>query len=545
MALRTVGKYQLVEKISEGGMGELYRASAEGPGGFQRDVALKIIRRTVREDDQFVQMFVEEAKIASMLSHANLVHLYDFGSDGDSHYLCLELVVGKDFAGLLARCKIACEPLSVGLSMFIVEQVALGLHYAHQLVNPAGQPLRLVHRDVSPQNILISYDGEVKLTDFGIAKVQRVERLTQSGVIKGKLRYMSPEQASTGALDRRSDVFGLGLVLWEALSSKKLFDGTSDALVLNQILHESFRPPSVFNDGVSPALDALVMRALERNPRRRFQTAREFAVALADLGRAERRFGDSFALATKMRRLFLDGRPSPKVEPPAQTALTILETDAAPTLAGPPAPPPLPTLVEAEAPTVPKAPPEPAEVHSVVTLPDSLGKARFYGRPAAVWVGLLLLGGLVASGFALRRGAPRERVVEAEVPAPPLSVVPAPSLAVALGPVPEGVAAPTASAPLPAPVAAPKPKPKAVPRPALRAGNLMVVSVRPWVEVWVDRVNRGYSPNRTIPVSAGRHRVTLSNPDADLERHFSIEVPAGGQVVFRGDLRSLEPTTEE
>jgi len=244
--LGQIGKYELLEKISEGGMGELYRARAVGPGGFERVVALKRIRRASEWDQSFIEMFVEEAKVASLLSHQNLVHLYDFGSEGEVHYLAMELVEGRDLAKVLARGRQTRTPLPIGVAVRVAHETLLGLDYLHRLRHK-GEALQLVHRDVSPQNIMLSFDGAVKLTDFGIASVKRQERLTHVGVVKGKLGYLSPEQIADLPIDSRSDLFSLGIVLWECLTGARLFPGSADVEVVRQVLEKPLRPPSAFN----------------------------------------------------------------------------------------------------------------------------------------------------------------------------------------------------------------------------------------------------------------------------------------------------------
>ena len=298
--LGQIGKYELLEKISEGGMGELYRARAVGPGGFERVVALKRIRRASDRDQSFIEMFVEEAKVASLVSHQNLVHLYDFGSEGEVHYLAMEMVEGRDLGKVLARARQLRTSFPIRAAVRVAHQTLLGLDHLHRLRHK-NEPLQLVHRDVSPQNIMLSFDGGVKLTDFGIASMKRQERLTQVGVVKGKLGYLSPEQIADLPIDSRSDLFSLGIVLWECLTGARLFPGTADVDVVRQVLEKPLRPPSAYNSEVSAALDQVVMHALTRDRERRFGSAAEMAQALSNL--PGQMFGEA-GVASEIRRLF-------------------------------------------------------------------------------------------------------------------------------------------------------------------------------------------------------------------------------------------------
>ncbi|MHB1845652.1 MAG: serine/threonine protein kinase [Deltaproteobacteria bacterium] len=575
MPVETLGKYQLVSKISEGGMGVLYRATVEGPGGFRRDVALKVIQATVDSDEQFVQMFFEEAKILSLLSHPNLVTLFDFGSEGKRHYLCLELVVGRDLSKVLAPARSGQADragLGIPFAVRIAEQVALGLDYAHRLVHE-GKRLQLVHRDVSPHNILVGFNGSVKLTDFGIARVRRDVQLTRGGVVKGKLAYMAPEQIQAGVLDRRSDLFALGIVLWEALGGGRLFGAVPQAEIVQNVLNRPIPLPSSRNPEVPKELDAIVMKALERNPRDRWQSGRDFAKALADFAASRSETVDAEGLAHEMARLF------PGEAPPMSGDVTGLSTPARPAVV----PEPLEAL------TLPDHPAEPvvtpvtrasAKATSSAHLPtvtDALGRARFYLRPALLAVAV----GLGAAVVWAQRRAPvpkvepalSERMATGELGAAkplPVNALPAngpPANAVAPNDVaaPKGLVAANGVAPakellpakegvptkevvaakeaVPAKVAAAPHRERRHLRPSGPPGTLRVVNLHPWAEILVDGQSRGYSPQRSLELPAGRHRVALSNPEAAIERRFSLDVKPGELVTLQGDLRTLRPAT--
>ncbi|NRD68363.1 serine/threonine protein kinase, partial [Corallococcus exiguus] len=273
-----VGKYVVRRKLAEGGMAEIFLCTARGPEGFEKEVVIKRVRAFLASDPDFVQMFIAEARLASRLNHANVVQIFDFDKHEDTYYLAMEYVRGCSLWELRKRSKEAMTPMPPVLVAHIGAEVARGLHYAHRLrVN--GELLNLVHRDVTPHNVLVSYDGAVKLTDFGIAKAGN--KLTNPGVLKGKFAYMSPEQARGESVDVRTDVFALGVVLWELLTGGRLFQGDSEIAVLRAVQESTIVPPARLNPDVPPDLDAVICRALERDLSKRFQTAGELERALA------------------------------------------------------------------------------------------------------------------------------------------------------------------------------------------------------------------------------------------------------------------------
>ncbi|QSQ27446.1 protein kinase [Pyxidicoccus parkwayensis] len=298
---RQIGKYVVRRKLAEGGMAEIYLCTARGPEGFEKEVVIKRVRAFLASDPEFVGMFIAEARLASRLNHANVVQIFDFDKHEDTYYLAMEYVRGCSLWELRKRCKELMEPVPPVMVAHIGTEVARGLHYAHRLkVN--GQPLDLVHRDVTPHNVLLSYDGAVKLTDFGIAKAGN--KLTQPGVLKGKFAYMSPEQARGEAVDARTDIFALGVVLWEMLTGGRLFDGDSEVAVLRAVQQSAIPPPARLNPDVPEDLDAVVVRALDRDAAARFQTAGELERALAQCVLKHAKTVDDTDLSAFMRRLF-------------------------------------------------------------------------------------------------------------------------------------------------------------------------------------------------------------------------------------------------
>ncbi|WP_375766050.1 protein kinase [Archangium gephyra] len=297
-----IGKYVVKRKLAEGGMAEIYLATSTGAEGFEKEVVIKRVRSFLSDDESFVQMFIAEARLASGLNHANVVQIFDFAKHEDSYYLAMEYVRGCSLWDLRKRCRekgISVPPVLVA---HIGAQVAAGLHYAHRLKSSDGELVHLVHRDVTPHNVLLSYDGAVKLTDFGIAKASN--KLTQPGVLKGKFAYMSPEQARGEVVDARTDVFALGVVLWEMFTGGRLFDGDSEMAVLRAVQESVIAPPARLNPGVPEELDRVVCTALERDPEARYQSAGELERALAQCVLHCAASVDETDVGTFVRRLF-------------------------------------------------------------------------------------------------------------------------------------------------------------------------------------------------------------------------------------------------
>jgi serine/threonine protein kinase len=283
-AVRTFGKYQILERIATGGMAEIYKARLEGIGGFQRTFAIKRILPHLSANNEYVAMLVDEAKVAGLLSHANIVQILDLGQVDGMWYIAMEFVNGYDLGGVLRRASVRGLRLPVPHCCFLAIELLKGLEYAHQRqVMRGGRPvpLNIIHRDVSPPNILLSRQGEVKLTDFGIARASLKAMETQAGVIKGRFDYMSPEQAAGAKdLDQRSDLFSAGVVLYEALCGEHPFRTDSELTTLERVREGNFRPVREANPEVPPALEAIVEKALCVDRRERFPTATAFKEAL-------------------------------------------------------------------------------------------------------------------------------------------------------------------------------------------------------------------------------------------------------------------------
>ncbi len=302
------GRYHLLERIGKGGMAEVFRAIAGGAEGWTRQFVVKRIRPEKSQSREFIRMFCQEARLCALLHHPNIVQVYDFGQIDGSYFLAMEYLRGKDLSTVLRAVRAAKEALSPGLAAFIAQQAASGLHHAHTLVDGNGQLVRIVHRDVTPSNIMLLRSGGVKILDFGIAKDVGQEEAeiveTEAGQVKGKLAYLAPEQVRNLPLDGRADLFALGVVLWEMLTGQRLFSADSEFQTMRNVLTQPVPLPSSVRPGVSPALDAIVARALERDRVRRYLTAADMAADLEQVVHSERFLGQ--AIPELIQKLFGD-----------------------------------------------------------------------------------------------------------------------------------------------------------------------------------------------------------------------------------------------
>ena len=270
------GQYVIEEHIATGGMADVYKARMMGMEGFQKTVAIKRILGNLTDSDDFVRMFIDEAKLAAQLNHNNIIHIYDLGKVDRSHYIAMEYIEGHDLRSILELCRQRDVRMPIELALYVTNLLASALDYAHKKHDFEDRALGLVHRDVSPQNVLISFDGDIKLCDFGIAKAASKASHTRSGALKGKLQYMSPEQAWGKDIDHRSDIFSLGLVLYEMLTNEKVFSGTSELSVLEQVRDPIITAPSMKNADVDSEVDRIIFLALNADRDERYQSAEDF-----------------------------------------------------------------------------------------------------------------------------------------------------------------------------------------------------------------------------------------------------------------------------
>jgi serine/threonine protein kinase len=298
------GKYFLLERINVGGMAEVFKAKTVGVEGFERIVALKRILPSIAEDEEFITMFIDEAKIAVQLQHANIAQIFDLGKVEDSYFIALEFVNGRDLRSIFEDLRKVKQSMPIPQVCYLVMQLCEGLDYAHNKRDTQGRELLLVHRDISPQNVLLGYDGEVKLIDFGIAKAAGKASKTQAGILKGKFGYMSPEQVRGLPIDRRSDIFALGIVLYEMLTGERLFIGESDFSTLEKVRNVEIVPPSSFNSQIPAKLETIVLKALEKDVEDRYQNAIDLHDDLQLFLHSTGLFSSRKDLSAWMRRTF-------------------------------------------------------------------------------------------------------------------------------------------------------------------------------------------------------------------------------------------------
>jgi len=300
------GRYQLIAPLASGGMADIYLASVGGIGGFEKLVVLKCILPSLAKDPRFVKMLLNEARLAAILEHPNIVQVFDVGCIEGQYYIAMEYLSGEALNTLLGACRKREQLPPVEMAAAIVMQAAEGLHYAHNLVGKDGASLNIIHRDVSPQNIFVLYNGAIKVVDFGIAKARTTDNQTRTGAIKGKIAYMSPEQVLGEDLDARSDVFSLGIVLWECLTCRRLFKKDTEYSLMETIVREVPPSPVVFVPGLPAPLVAITEKALKRNRTDRFASAAEMRAALAGFLRGWPQTADTVAVGQWMQTVFAD-----------------------------------------------------------------------------------------------------------------------------------------------------------------------------------------------------------------------------------------------
>ncbi|MBE7448908.1 MAG: serine/threonine protein kinase [Kofleriaceae bacterium] len=311
-----LGRYELIRRLATGGMAELYLARAGGISGFEKLVALKRILPQYAQHEDFVRMFLDEARLTATIQHANVAQVYDIGQCDDGLFFTMEFVHGADLRTVLHALARRGQAMPLADALTIAIGAAAGLHAAHERCAADGAPLGIIHRDVTPSNVLVSFEGCVKLIDFGIAKAERRTTETRAGTLKGKIAYMSPEQCLGEPLDRRSDVFSLGIVLFEASTGTRLFRTDNEFAALRQIVDEDAPSPASRRPGYPPGLEAIVMRALRRDRAERYPTALALQLDLEELARREGLAVSTAHLAAFMRVLLPERAAEPHLPPP-------------------------------------------------------------------------------------------------------------------------------------------------------------------------------------------------------------------------------------
>jgi serine/threonine-protein kinase len=301
-----LGRYRVVDEIGIGGMASVHLARVDGPGGFQKWVAIKRIHSHLVEDASFVNMFFDEARVAARISHPNVATVFDLGKDAGSYWIAMEYLHGEPLRETMRRTEQPGKPMPPEIACRIIADAAEGLHAAHELFGPSGEKLNLVHRDVTPHNLFVTYEGVTKVVDFGIAKFSSRMASTRAGMLKGKIAYMSPEQVVGEPIDRRTDIFALGVVLWELTTGQRLFRMDSDLDTMAKVQECNPPRPSTIVRGYPIDLEKIVMKALAKNKNERYRTARELSRALQSLLMRRGLFVASDEVAAYMQSLFAD-----------------------------------------------------------------------------------------------------------------------------------------------------------------------------------------------------------------------------------------------
>lgn len=297
------GKYLLLDQIAVGGMAELYRAMITGVQGFEKLIAVKKILPHLTIEEELVTSFIDEAKLAALLHHQNIVQIYDFGSVEKSYFIAMEYLFGKDLRAVMEKAKHDGSPLSLEHALYIISRVASGLHYAHNLKDFQGKPLNIIHRDISPQNIFITYEGDVKIVDFGIAKAATQSTMTQVGMIKGKVAYMSPEQADGKVIDYRSDIFSLGIILYELVTGERMFQGDT-MQILSKVRAAEFPPPDEVIKDVPDKLYEILNQSLAKDPENRYNSCNQMLSDVEEAMYSFKRRPTARVLSEYMKGLF-------------------------------------------------------------------------------------------------------------------------------------------------------------------------------------------------------------------------------------------------
>ncbi len=309
----TANNYQILARLAVGGMAEIFLARGASAAGVERYCVLKRILRNRASDVHFVRMFLDEARLAAQLNHPNVAQVYDIGKLADSYFFTMEYVHGETVRAVLQRARSLRRELPLAAVPTVTAGTAAGLHHAHERLGLDGRPLGIVHRDVSPSNLMVSYEGGVKVVDFGVAKAADRMSETRSGTVKGKISYLSPEQCRGAPVDRRTDLFALGIVMWEMVTGERLYRRASDFENMSAIVNEPTPLPSTRRRGLPPEVDAVVMRLLAKDPAERYQTADELVESLEQVAVATGAMISSSSLGRLLREMF-GQRPEPWLE---------------------------------------------------------------------------------------------------------------------------------------------------------------------------------------------------------------------------------------
>ncbi len=308
-------RYRVIEKLASGGMAEVFRAESAGLEGFKKQVAIKRVLPHLSEKKKFISMFLDEARLSAHLSHSNCVQVFDIGVGDNAYFIVMEYVDGADLKAVLEVLKKHGRSLAIEEAVFIAIKICEGLCYAHELIDQEGRPFGVVHRDVSPPNVLMTKYGEIKIVDFGLAKASSQLEKSEPGIIKGKFSYLSPEAALGKEVDHRTDIFAVGIILWEMLAARRLFLGDTDFATVKLVQQAVVPSISHSNPKVTPDLERILNKALARDPAQRYQSARELAVSLNDFLYRNGKSVGSFKIAALVQTTVRDKQRARPMQP--------------------------------------------------------------------------------------------------------------------------------------------------------------------------------------------------------------------------------------
>src|SRR3954471_18917859 len=393
------GRYSLLGHLATGGMAEVWLARQLGMQGFEKIVVIKRARPELA-DPETTALFLDEARLVATLEHPNIAQVYEIGAVNGAYFFVMEYVDGADVRRLIETSIAKRYPIALADALYIITHVCTALHYAHEKHDLEGRPLNIIHRDVSPSNVLVSHDGAVKVCDFGIAKAHnRKTEDTQSGVLKGKFSYMSPEQCQSKPIDRRSDVFSIGILLYELSTQSKLFRGTSDFALLQQIVENPIPLPSARVPNYPRELQQIVMKALAKNPAERYPTAQALQVDLEEFAREHKLAMSSIRIAKLMAALF-EKRNDAWIRAQRAHSDHFIEVGATPAPAGHHTPTPG-FLAVGSAPSTPSSENTPLPTAAMLAERVGTGQSGLGASPARRAPALWLVGALLAAAVAV------------------------------------------------------------------------------------------------------------------------------------------------
>jgi len=510
-----IGRYELCFELASGGMASVYLARIDGVSGFEKLVALKRIHRHLAKQKGYVDMFLDEARIASRITHANVCSVFDFGEADGEHYIAMEYLVGEPLSRLMSRAardqNQRRSPLLPLRMARIIADACEGLHAAHELKDANGDLLHVVHRDVSPRNLFVTYDGAVQVVDFGIASASQRLHHTSTGQLKGTFAYMAPEQLAARPIDRRVDIWALGVALWEMLAVKRLFKRDTTANTIHSVLYDEIQPPSDYRFQVPEELDRIVLKALQRDPKARWRTAREMGQALRQFLGTQKEIMGPAELSDWMEEVFPQGeaRKSQLMEI-ARMASTSLPT--------------MPQANDMDA-TLTATDVRLAGATEIVEPRSRRRKLRAASALGAVAVLVAIVFGI--DGFETQVASDDAPEVETSTPLPPLEALnEAESMS---GGEPE-VRAEEAGEPTPGePRAEAMPQAKKRTRSKQRAkaqpGTINLVTRGGWAEIYEGKKSLGSTPRR-LTLSSGRHKLVLKPFGTDKPKTVYVLVEA-------------------